>query len=57
MQDLHATELRSVGREKEEILELMKKTKEQTREVKDSIRIFSKNRELREWILAETGGI
>ena len=57
MQDLHATELRSVGREKKEILELMKKTKEQTRKVKDSIRIFSKNRELREWILAETGGI
>lgn len=57
MQDLHTTELRSVGTETREILDLMKETKEQTWEVKESIRMFSKNKELREWIIAKSGGI
>lgn len=35
----------------------MKKTNEQTREVKDSIRMFAKNKELRDWILAKSEGI
>ena len=56
MQDLDTTELKSVARQKKEILEFMKKTNEQTREVKDSIKKFAKNKELREWILAKSEG-
>uniref|UniRef100_A0A1X7SWU9 Uncharacterized protein n=1 Tax=Amphimedon queenslandica TaxID=400682 RepID=A0A1X7SWU9_AMPQE len=52
--DLQTTELKSVANEKEEMLEFMKKTKEQTGEVKDSIRVFAKSKKLREWILAKS---
>uniref|UniRef100_A0A1X7TN16 Uncharacterized protein n=1 Tax=Amphimedon queenslandica TaxID=400682 RepID=A0A1X7TN16_AMPQE len=51
--DLETTEIKSVARRKE-ILEFMKKTNEQTREVKDSIRMFAENKELRDWILSKS---
>ncbi|XP_019854153.1 PREDICTED: E3 ubiquitin-protein ligase RNF213-like [Amphimedon queenslandica] len=50
---LHTTKLKSVASEKE-ILEFMRKTKELTGEIKDSIRMFAKSKKLREWILAKS---